>query len=244
MAVAGNQGTLIRATSYINISHLKMEYCGYGVTWNRSDSGNVKKFCKITDCVFDNLGGTNIHFGYEDGSVIRGGNGVEWFDEGSNTEIANCVFRNIYDVAFTCQGRDPSDWKNNSLHDNVFAFNTQAMEFWSANTAGNAGIFNLEFNNNLCINNGGSWAIPWRPGAINTTDLLIYNYTSPNWDFTMKGNTFYHTYEGNNVAYYCHGNSVEKFFKSFKIDDNHLYFLDENSKVFKPMRKVPNSIKA
>ncbi len=238
MAVAGNQSSLIRATTGLNINNLKMEYCGYGVTWNRADK-NSKKFCKITGCVFDNLGGTNIHFGYEDGSVIRGGNGVEWFDEGSNTEITNCIFRNIYDVGFTCQGNDPSDWKNNTLHDNVFAFNTQAIEFWSSNTAGNAGIFNLEFNNNLCVNNGESWAIPWRPGAINTTDLLIYSYKSPVWDVSMTGNTFYHSYEGNNVAYYCHGNSVEKFFNSFEIDNNHLYFLNENSNVFQTDAQGP-----
>ncbi|MBE6733090.1 MAG: right-handed parallel beta-helix repeat-containing protein [Ruminococcaceae bacterium] len=232
MAVSGNDGSLIRVDKGVNVSNIKMEYCGYGITWNSTAKADRRKFSKITGCVFDNLGGTNIHFGYGDGQVIRGGNGVEWFNAGSNTEITNCIFRNIFDVGFTCQGRDPSDWKNNLLKDNVFAFNTQAIEFWSTNTAGNAGIFNLDFTNNLCVNNGESWAIPWRPGAINTTDLLIYSYTSPVWDVSMEGNTFYHTYEGNNVAYYCHGNSVEKFFKSFKIDNNHLYFLNENSNVF------------
>ena len=234
MAISGK---VVQVDLGVNVSNLKIEYGMHGLCWKSGSAAERRRFSDVKNCVFDYIGGVNL--AYDSGGYNRGGNGVEWFNTGIKTVIENNIFRNIYDVGFTCQGDNPGIYKNITIKNNVFAFNTQAMEFWDNNTNTDAGIYNLDFTNNLCVNNGESWALPSREGAINTTDLLIYAYKSPVWDVDMTENTFYHSYEGNNVAYYSHGNSVEGFFEKFDIDNNYLYFLDEDSKVFQTDAQGP-----
>ncbi|MBE6733564.1 MAG: hypothetical protein E7561_06185 [Ruminococcaceae bacterium] len=218
--------SLFKLAPCINVKNLHLEYCGYGMTWGRGDK-DKRNFVDITNCVIENMGGTVI----DEKNFTRAGNGIELFDSGSNVVIKNNIFRTTYDVAFTCQGSEPGTWKNISITDNIFAYNTQAIEFWCGKE-GNGGIYNLVFENNLCIKQGEHWGTIARPGKFASTDLLMYGFKAPAYDVTMRNNTFYHSTDEYAVIYYSPAATVEKFLKNFKINNNYIYHLKENSTVF------------
>ncbi len=216
---------LIRLNKGVNIRNLHLQHSGYGICWKSGLSEEDAKFSDITDCVIEKLGGTVIDVE----NFIRAGNGIELYDRGESVIIKNNLFRYIYDVAFTCQGNTPGKWRNITVTDNVFAYNTQAMEFWCAS---NAGIYNLIFENNLCIKNGESWASLGGTPRLNSTDILVYGFEAPSWQVTIKNNTFYHSTGENDTVYYVSAKTVDKFLKCITTDNNYIYHVSDDSRIF------------
>ena len=212
----------------VTVSDLHLEFSGYGVAWNSKIKNNQMKFVDVKNCVIENLGGTVIDVD----KFTRAGNGVELYDGGDNVTVSNNIFRNIYDVAFTCQGNNPGTWRNITISDNVITYCTQAIEFWNGSQTVGAGVYNLKFENNLCIKNGESWASIGGTPRLASTDVLIYGYTAEAWQFDVKNNTFYHSNADSGEVYYCHGNTVEKFIASMTSDNNYIYHLNDKSNIF------------
>ena len=69
------------------VRNLHLEYCGYGMTWSKGDK-NKRNFVDITNCVIENMGGTVI----DEENFTRAGNGIEFYDSGSNVVIKNNIF--------------------------------------------------------------------------------------------------------------------------------------------------------
>lgn len=218
-------GCIIRLNRGVNVRNLHLQHSGYGICWKSGLSEADAKFSDITDCVIEKLGGTVIDVQ----NFTRAGNGIELYDRGESVVIKNNIFRYIFDVAFTCQGNTPGKWRNITISDNVFAYNTQAMEFWCAS---NAGIYSLVFENNLCIKNGESWASLGGTPRLNSTDILVYGFQAPSWQVTIKNNTFYHSTGENDTIYYVSAKTISKFLKNIKSDNNYIYHVNDKSRVF------------
>jgi len=225
-------GTIIRLNRGVNIRNLHLQHAGYGICWKSGLSEADAKFSDITDCVIEKLGGTVIDVA----NFVRAGNGIELYDRGESVVIKNNIFRYIFDVAFTCQGNTPGKWRNITISDNVFTYNTQAMEFWCGS---NAGIYSLVFENNLCIKNGESWASLGGTPRLNSTDILVYGFEAPSWQVTINNNTFYHSTGENDTIYYVSAKTISKFLKSIKSDNNYIYHVNDKSRVFVSDNSTP-----
>lgn len=221
-------GAIIRLNKGVNIRNLHLQHSGYGICWKSSLSIDDAKFCDITDCVIEKLGGTVIDVE----NFTRAGNGVELYDRGENVLVENNIFRYIFDVAFTCQGSTPGKWRNITVNNNVITYCTQALEFWCGGTGSGDGILNFEFSNNLCVKNGESWASLGGTPRLNSSDILVYGWKAPNWQVKLSNNTFYHSTGENDTIYYVSAQTVDTFLKYVDTDKNYIYHVNENSRVF------------
>ncbi len=121
---------LMRARRGMIIKNMHFMYGGYGVG---AGSNDQTQYINIEDCIFDKIGGADID-SHED-YFTRGGNGIEFGSYGFDIVVKNNIFRDVYDVGFSPQGRgtfeSPSRWENITVTNNIFAFNTQAFETWA-----------------------------------------------------------------------------------------------------------------
>lgn len=236
-------GAVVKMSPGMNIHDLHIRYGGYGMYWgNRSRvPRDTCKDVRVYDCVIEDIGGCEL-YRQDDGSIVRAGNGIELYDAGSNVTIENNIFRNIYDVAFTVQGGreddpntsgneekiSPGIWKNVIVQNNIFAYNTQALEIWCSSKDAGDGVQGLDFKNNLCIKQGEGWGTLARPEKQQATDVLVYGYSPPTWDMSVTNNTLYHsTYEA--TLYFIHTISIETFLAGVKADHNHIYQRNYNT---------------
>lgn len=219
-------GTIVFMSPGMNIHDLHLKNGGgHGMSWTGKVKRATCKFVKVYDCVIEDVGGAELD--RSGGDIIRYGNGIELYGAGDSVTIENNIFRNAYDVAFTCQGDSPGVWRNVTVQNNIFAYNTQSLEIWCGNSSQGAGIQSLYFRNNLCINQGMGWGYDARPEKWQATDVLAYGYTPSTWRMYVENNTFYHP---TNIAVYCiHGVSMDPFVKGVTIDKNNFYQLNANS---------------
>lgn len=213
LRLATHQSALIRAGSNMNIHDLHLQDAGYGIVWGEGGGKNLH----IYNCVIANIGGIVLT---SQSSFVKAGNGIELYNQGANVLIERNLFRDTYDVAFTCQGDTPGEWRNITVKENIFVNNTQAIEFWCRS---DKGIFNLSFTNNICINQGGGWGTQARPNPESATDVLAYHYYAPAWSMTIDNNTFFHT-DLYGAAYYMPSSSLVSLREKSKIDNNRYYF--------------------
>lgn len=213
LRLATHDNALIRAASNMNIHDLHLQDTGYGIVWGESGDKNLH----VYNCVIANVGGIVLGSQKE---FVKAGNGIELYNKGTNVLIERNIFRDTYDVAFTCQGDTPGEWRNITVKENIFINNTQAIEFWCRS---DKGISNLSFTDNICINQGGGWGTLARPNPESATDVLAYLYYAPAWNMTIQNNTFFHT-DLYGSAYYMPSASLLSMRAKSKIDNNRYYF--------------------
>ena len=136
----------------MDIHDLHIRDAGYGIVW-KTKTQAASQNVKIYNCVFDNLGG---HYRGGLNSGTKGGNAIEFYSYATDCIIENNIIRNCYDVGFTCQGK--GTWSNVTVNNNIFAYNTQAIEIWCGDMyTGALGVDGLEFEDNICIGQGQGW---------------------------------------------------------------------------------------
>ena len=182
-----------------------------------TNTNNASKNININNCVIDLIGGSHISSG--NGSLIPMGNGIQIFKGCENVKIYNNTIKRCYDVGFTCQGFD-SIWKDIDVFNNIFEENGQSFEIWLSNTEGNTnhGIFNLNFRNNICKNNGNGWS---KGITGKNCELLFYNLDLPNIDVDIHDNIFFNP---NSLYHWAVHSDL------WKSHDN-IIFIKENSKL-------------
>ena len=225
--ILGIDGRTVQLPSNINVSELHLNYGGYGFIQASRGSENIT----ITDCVIENMGGNKLG----NTGFVKAGNGIEFFNDARNILIERNIIRNCYDVGFTLQGND-SVWTNVTVKNNIFAYNTQAFEFWTGPepvAAAGTGVNGCNITGNICINQGEGWGTAARPdrigggGQVCSTDLLAYGYYAPICNITLTGNVFYNRSEQNRV-YSVPSIGVAVFEKS-TINNNMIYFSKTDS---------------
>ena len=193
-----------------------------------SDTGNhgIRKKTTITEnlfianCVIQNIGGS-----YQKGDT-RYGNGIEFWNQANNTIVQNCVFKNIYDAAYTLQGNTVTDgFYNNVCKNNIFINCTYSIEIFCHN---NYNIKKYKFKkniikNNIIINQGQGFGYSSRLDKTQPANLV--SWTIPK-SYENK-NTFKYNKSYNSRALYYKDSTVDKdIFKSSVDSDYNMYYLN------------------
>ncbi|WP_328351370.1 hypothetical protein OG976_17730 [Mycobacterium sp. NBC_00419] len=158
----------------------------------------------VHDCQIDYIGGSIL----QNGANPRYGNGIQnwantqrWLIEGN--EIAQ-----VYDAAWTAQGRDAADgpvfWRDLAVRNNHIHDCGQTFELWSeSNNASSPGFGSISIEGNLCQRGGYGIFSDVRPDQDVRTHLLTYRLQTPV-DVTIQNNTFEDAYG----AYSYHSSNV------------------------------------
>ena len=173
----------IRFAKNLAISHVTVRGTGaHGVS---GTGENVT----IRDCTFAEIGGS-VLTSYPVKNV-RYGNGVECWSDSIDIIVERCVFRDIYDVAFTMQGPSPSrSWENIHMRDCEVTRCTQAFEIWTTKCRPGIGMKNCSFVRNRCVDTGYCWGYDTRPNKNVAAPLLLYLTETDTCDILVEGNTF------------------------------------------------------
>lgn len=195
----GATGTIIYCRSGKNEIH-DVHITGTGACGIRGNGSDVH----VHDCLIDYIGGSWLAGQYA--ANTRYGNGIEHWPNVRRWTIENNEIAEVYDVAWSPQGRDPEGgpvcWedmvvRNNHIHDCA-----QMFELWSQNgNPDSPGFVRIVVEGNLCERAGGGVFSDVRPDQNVRVDLLSYKLQTPV-DITIQNNTF----DGAHTAYSYHEN--------------------------------------
>lgn len=183
-------GQSIKLASNMDVEHIHVKYSGgHGIVLQKPGVSH----CRVRNCVIEDIGGARLGTN----GWTKYGNGIEYYGGAAHMLVENNIIRNTFDVGFTLQGGSICKWNDIIVRGNVFAYNTQALEIWTAGTESDQGIDGLTFEENICICQGDGWGTPARPdkrggeGQIKMTDILVYAYKAPVLRVTIQNNIFY-----------------------------------------------------
>lgn len=150
---------------------------------------NTKRIT-IRNCDISWIGGGH-QFTRADGTPVRYGNGIEFWNSAENHLIENNHLWQIYDAALTCQGNSTNSiqrniaWRNNLIRESEFSF-----EMWHRPESAISEKIIFEYN--TCISAGGGWAHSQRPDP-NASHLMFYFHPAQSQTITVRNNIFAHT---------------------------------------------------
>ena len=193
---------LVNLSSNTIMENLNIQYTGaHGIVKKNDTIENVF----IRDCIIQNIGGS-VQVA---SSFTRYGNGIEFWNSATNTIVEGCIFRNIYDAAYTVQGNTVNTgFENNICRNNIFINSAYTYETSCRNMYNvNSDIYmkGQQFVNNISINQGqgnlyDSWPekdkvapaefVFWIT-PVNSTDILISNNIYYNSKMINYKSTFY-----------------------------------------------------
>jgi hypothetical protein len=218
--IMGVDGPIMQVDSHMVVHEIRLKYtAGHGLNQQKVSSTDVY----ISDCVIEDIGGGQLGTS----GFTKYGNGIEFYGGASDIVIERNIIRNAYDVGFTLQGGSDCIWSNVTVKNNIFAYNTQSCELWTAGNDSKQGVNGLYFTENICINQGEGWGTIARPdklggqGQVIMTDILFYGYDSPILDMTVSGNTFYNRNDDNRI--YSISSIGSAFLEKVKTDNNNIY---------------------
>ena len=150
--------------------------------------GSNTRSLVIRNCDLGYIGGAHQHT-RPDGTPVRYGNAIEFWNAASDHLVEGCRIWEVYDAALTNQGRGPDSKQVNITYRNNFIRNAEySFEYW--NNPESAVTRNIRFVNNTCVNAGGGWAHAQRPDR-NGSHLMFYTNTAETSGIEIKYNIFY-----------------------------------------------------
>ena len=178
----------LRFSSHMTVSNIAVKAVGgHGMYagWSSVPTFDVR----VTDCEFENIGGSEL-VGHAHGRV-RYGNGVEFGSNCADAVIERCLFKGVYDVAFTMQGTpSTTSWSDIHVRNCIIRDSSQAFEVWCQNAPLGRGFERCSFTGNLTVNVGGGWGALTRPNRQTATPVLVYAMGTDTVDITVTGNVF------------------------------------------------------
>lgn len=162
------------------------------------------------NCEFREIGGSVLMV-HENGEHVRYGNGVECWAGSTRIRVENCAFSDIYDVAFTMQGRQPSrSWENVHMTGCTVERCTQAFEVWTTGCKPGIGLKGCSFTRNTCVDCGFCWGYDTRPNKDCSAPLLMYSLQTDVCDILVSDNDFvnyrnYLVYKGGGLQHLPEG---------------------------------------
>jgi hypothetical protein len=156
------------------------------------------------------IGGSYL-YGDDPKKTVRYGNGVELWNSAKNCVISYCRVQDVYDAAFTMQGRATNKYFENVVFKNNYADdNEQSFEFWIMGFK--SGFINCKYINNTCLDAGYGWSHGVRPQKDVGVHILMYHWEVNKSDLQISGNTFKNAASG-----YMYLNlNKDSLFRSYK----------------------------
>ncbi|MBV7277004.1 hypothetical protein I6U48_29490, partial [Clostridium sp. PL3] len=170
--------------SYVVYNGLDLRYGGsHGI------SGGNTHHISILNCDISYMGGgiqENVF--QNDGSPVRFGNGVEFWDNAHDNLVDGCNISDIYDSGLTNQGNDNGIQQYNIIYRNNTIKNAEmSFEYWNTGVGGKT--HDIIFENNICINAGGGWGHIQRPNPTGA-HIMLYPNTADTSNLVITNNTF------------------------------------------------------
>jgi hypothetical protein len=154
--------------SYVTYDNLDLRYgAAHGI------GGSNTHHIWIKDLDFSWIGG-----GFQPGLVdVRYGNGVEFWCAAHDNIVERCTFNQIYDAAYTVQGKGKVyEAYNIYFRNNIVSNCESSYEFWG-DPAGTY-IHDIYFENNTCLYAGFGWGHAQRPDPEHGTHLMFWGYVN------------------------------------------------------------------
>lgn len=196
---------------------------GHGIVKKEKIINNVH----ILNCVIQNIGGSLLKQ-EANGVISRYGNAIEFWGQAKDTIVENCIFRNIYDSAYTLQGNTVIDgFINNRCINNIFINCTYPIEL-SCHNKGDLEDCRFEDNaikGNLFINQGQGFGYEVRPDKFQVANMVIWMLPFANTKLEYSDNRIY-----NSRALYYSGNiEIADSYKNAISADKNTYYINENT---------------
>lgn len=148
---------------------------------------NTKRIT-IRECDLYYIGGGH-QFTHPNGTPVRFGNAIEFWNSAEENLVENCRIWEIYDAALTNQGKgseaEPSIQKNIIYRNNLIKNAEYSFEYWNRD-----GITeNILFENNICLDAGVCWSHAQRPNP-NGAHMMFYFNSADTKNFVVRNNQF------------------------------------------------------
>jgi hypothetical protein len=157
----------------------------YGAAHGIGGGGTAR--VTVRDCAISYIGGAH-QMTRPDGTPVRFGNGIEFWNGGADHLVEGCRLWEIYDAALTNQGSGEDSRQVNLVYRNNVIWNAEySFEYW--NRPATAVTDNILFENNTCVDAGRGWAHGQRPDP-NGAHLMFYQNTAKTSAFVVRNNIF------------------------------------------------------
>lgn len=187
-----SRNDLVKISSYTIMDGLNIQYTGaHGIAKKDGKTENVY----IHDCIVQNIGGS-VQI---PDTFTRYGNAIEFWYQGENILVENCIIRNTYDAGFTFQGSAvTTGFENIIARNNIFINCTYPIEVFCRNdTSGDEaikiGISACCIENNISINQGRGWGYMVRPDKDSSSEIVIWDLPEDKTDLEIKNNKYYNS---------------------------------------------------
>lgn len=220
-----NNNTIVSLNSNTILDGIIIKDSGaHGIV--KSDSG---KNIAIINCVIQNIGGSILQDVY--GNVSRYGNGIEFWNQAENTIVQNCIFKNIYDAAYTLQGSSVTEGFNNNICSNNIFINCSypiEMSCHNGNSIENCYFENNIVKNNIIINQGQGYGYETRSDKYKPSNMVIWMLPYPEFKLEYTENRIY-----NCKSLYYKGNyATSDLYESDVHSDKNFYYISVNTYTF------------
>jgi hypothetical protein len=157
----------------------------YGAAHGIGGGGTAR--VTVRNCAVSYIGGGH-QLTQPDGSAVRFGNGIEFWNGGSELLVEGCRLWEIYDAALTNQGSGEDSQQISIIYRNNVIWNAEySFEYW--NRPESAVTADILFENNTCVDAGRGWAHGQRPD-INGAHLMFYGNAAKTSGFVVRNNIF------------------------------------------------------
>lgn len=217
-----SRNNLIYLASNTILDGLNVENTGaHGIVKKLSEIHNVI----IQNCIIQNIGGS-VQI---DSSYTRYGNGIEFWNQGSNIVIKNNIVRNTYDAGFTIQGNTvTTGFENVECYNNIFDSCTYPIEIFCGNNNKQKieiGIKNCNIYSNIIVNQARGWGYVARPDKFQSSNYVIWNLEGKYKQINIYNNVEYNSL--NDLYLYPPNTTLKDIFKQNVILDYNKVFMDK-----------------
>lgn len=217
--------TLLYLSSNTVVDGLIIENAGsHGIVRRTYPMSNVY----IQNCIIRNIGGAI----QGDIGSTRYGNGIEFWKQAKNTVVTNCIFKNIYDAAYTLQGDDVTGgFENNICTDCIFINCSYPSEYfvYKDDSVESCTFKNNMYINNLIINQGHGYGYDFSNSQYIPANSVVWSIdTNDESGIIYKNNK---SYNSKKLYFKMYTWDDEEYKKIIKSDYN-IYYLNENTIAF------------
>ena len=220
---------LVKLSSNTILENIDVRNTGaHGIVCKNSSIENVY----IKNCIVQNIGGSL----QDEDTFTRYGNGIEFWNQATDTLVENTIIRNVFDAGYTLQGKSSmGGFENNIISNSIFIECTYDVELFAYNEDDQTKVpkmNNIVIQDNISINQGRGWGFDAKTINLQSSVLVLWedNQISDNAEIICKNNKYFnfrnifHTDARNPI-------SAKKFKNIVKSDYNMIYMSDTSKLV-------------
>ena len=223
---------ILAVSSNMKVENLHIQGGNYGIVGTALlQTGYLSENIEIVNNIIEDIGGSFLNL-----NNTRFGNAIDFYGfDVKNLKVHKNIIRNIYDVAFTIQGKNGGG-TNVTVTKNIFCLNSQDSEISLGNDA--KGIYNYNFEDNISFMQGRGWGYFARSDKYCAGHILFWGINIGN-DTKKTNMSFNHNYVYNpkRIYFVTTVSSTDILFQKeiyVKSDYNH-YYMNNDSFIYRDL---------